>query len=138
MKPILDTQALAAFVREIAKEVVRTELGDRADDWIDQAHSPLGRRMHCRLVRTGALPGVSVHRRVLVRRRDLDAYIEARRPPPGDDLEPLRRMLGDPNPRARGRHGFSPDEAAERARALGFDEAEARVLARVGARRVQR
>jgi hypothetical protein len=38
--------------------------------------------MHLKLVRSGELPGVRVHRRVLVRRRDLDAYIEAHRPPP--------------------------------------------------------
>jgi hypothetical protein len=34
MKPILDIEALPALVREIAQEVVRTELGERADDWM--------------------------------------------------------------------------------------------------------
>lgn len=143
MKPILDVEALAALVRAIALEVVRAELGERGDDWIDQSHSPLGRRIHCRLVRSGALSGVSVHRRVLVRRRDLDAYIEARRAPAvdadADDLEPLRQRLADPLPRRRsGRHGIDPEIAAAQARLLGFDEDEARALARIGARRIKR
>jgi hypothetical protein len=141
MRPIVDIDALEARIRAIAREVVRAELGERGDDWIDQAHSPLGRRTHCRLVRSGALPGVSVHRRVLVRRRDLDAYVEARRAPPAgtDELEPLRRRLAESPPvsgRAVGRS--SADEAVQRARILGFNEAEARALARVGARRIAR
>ena len=141
MRPIVDIDALEARIREIAREVILAELGERGDDWIDQAHSPLGRRTHCHLVRSGALPGVSVHRRVLVRRRDLDAYVEARRAPPAgtDELEPLRRRFAEDLSRPRKAVGrLSADEAAQRARVLGFDEAEARAFARVGARRVAR
>ena len=141
MKPILDIDALEARIREIACEVLRAELGERGDDWIDQARSPLGRRTHCRLVRTGAPPGVSVHRRVLVRRCDPDAYIEAHRAPPAgtDELEPLRRRLIEQPSRSGSTVGrWSADEAAQRARVLGFDQAEARVLARIRARRVAR
>jgi excisionase family DNA binding protein len=60
-------------IRAVVRDLLASE--DRGDDWIDQAHSPLGRRTHCRLVREGVIPGVRVHRRVLVRRRDLDAYV---------------------------------------------------------------
>jgi len=56
---------------------LRAMLSTRQDDWIDQAKSPLGSRLHCRLVRQGRLKGSKVARRVLVRRKDLDAFIEA-------------------------------------------------------------
>jgi excisionase family DNA binding protein len=79
------TDSLVDALREEIRAAVRDELqamrGD-GDEWIDQAHSPLGRRTHCMLVRTGELPGVRLHRRVLVRRRDLDAYIESHRSAP--------------------------------------------------------
>jgi excisionase family DNA binding protein len=85
---ILDVDALDARIREIARDAIRSELGERGDDWVSQHRSPLGREMHCRLVRDGKLPGVRVHRRVLVRRRDLDAYIESHRaaPPVANDV----------------------------------------------------
>lgn len=47
------------------------------DEWIDQDRSPLGRRSHCELARAGHLGGArKVAGKWLVRRRDLDAYIE--------------------------------------------------------------
>ena len=45
------------------------------DQWIDQCHSPLGRRLHCALARQGRLPARKVGRRWLVRGADLDAFI---------------------------------------------------------------
>ncbi len=64
-------------VRVIVQQELDARYGQSREDWIDQRRSPLGRKMHCALVRRGELPGISVHRRVLVRRRDLDAYIES-------------------------------------------------------------
>jgi hypothetical protein len=61
--------------REIAREEINAAR-DSGDDWIDQRHSPLGRKLHCAEWRAGVLPGRKVHRRVLVRRRDLDTYVE--------------------------------------------------------------
>jgi hypothetical protein len=47
-------------------------------DWLDQAASPLGRRRHCELARSGGLAGArKVNGRWLVRRREIDAYIES-------------------------------------------------------------
>lgn len=51
------------------------EVRDPAE-WVDQHHSPLGRRRHCRLVREGKLPGSKVEGHVYVRRADLDAFLE--------------------------------------------------------------
>lgn len=45
--------------------------------WVAQAQSPLGRRVHCNLVRKGVLRGHKVGKRVLVRHEDLDRYIES-------------------------------------------------------------
>jgi hypothetical protein len=73
---LFDEAALERCVRQIFREESAKQSGDGAD-WIDQTRSPLGRELHCELVRSGVLPGCKVHRRVLVRRRDLDAYIES-------------------------------------------------------------
>lgn len=65
---------IAAGVRElIAAELAR---GAGASEWVDQNHSPLGRRIHLRLAREGRLPSRKVRRRVLILRKDLNAYIE--------------------------------------------------------------
>lgn len=47
-----------------------------ANDWIDQRTSPLGRRRHLELARSGVLPSRKHGSKVLVRRDDLNAYIE--------------------------------------------------------------
>jgi hypothetical protein len=46
-----------------------------SDEYYDQESSPLPAHIHTLLVRTGALPGFKVARRVLVRRDDMHAYI---------------------------------------------------------------
>lgn len=51
----------------------------REDDWIDQSSSPLGRRAHLQAVRDGKLTGRKVAGRVLVRRSEMDAFIESHR-----------------------------------------------------------
>jgi len=55
--------------------VIERDVGQR-DEWISQYDSPLGRRGHLKAVRTGALAGVKVGRRVLVRRSDVDSYLQ--------------------------------------------------------------
>lgn len=68
--------AIFAGVRQLVKAELQAAKGD-GDAWISQEDSPLGRREHCRLARSGALPGRKVGKRWLVRRSELDAYIEA-------------------------------------------------------------
>jgi len=71
--------------------------GFAASEWVDQCSSPLGRRRHLALVRSGVLRGVKEGRRVLVRRSDLDAYLAGHRPPPtierDDDVEGMIRAI---------------------------------------------
>lgn len=59
-------------------ELVRAEIAiaANANDWVEQKHSPLGRRKHLQLAREGAFPSQKHGKRVLVRRADLNAYIE--------------------------------------------------------------
>jgi len=45
-------------------------------EYYDQENSPLPPHTHALLVRTGLVPGFKVARRVLVRRKDMHAYIE--------------------------------------------------------------
>jgi excisionase family DNA binding protein len=72
--PAAVLNALGDWVRAL----VRAELArPDQDEWLDQNRSPLGRRRHLALVREGKLPGHKDGKRVLVRRRDLDSYIEA-------------------------------------------------------------
>lgn len=64
------------FVPFVAAELRGATSAEEGDGWIDQACSPLGRRLHCALARAGTLPARKMGRRWLVRRADLDAYIE--------------------------------------------------------------
>jgi excisionase family DNA binding protein len=71
---------------QIAKGVSGTE-------WIDQATSPLGRRRHLRLVRQGVLRGVREGRRVLVRRKDIDAYLATKTVTPAEGGDGVDAMI---------------------------------------------
>lgn len=79
------------LITEGVMEMVEAQVarGMAAGEWVDQATSPLGRRRHCELVRSGALPGVREGRRVLVRREDLNKYLmgKQRVAPPSDEDE---------------------------------------------------
>lgn len=60
------------------------------EEWVDQNASPIGKRAHLEAVRRGELPGHKIGHAVLVRRVDLDAYIEkhgAHVKPPANDGE---------------------------------------------------
>lgn len=48
------------------------------DEWVDQRSSPLGRRRHCELAKSGALAGARLDaRHWYVRRRVIDEYIDS-------------------------------------------------------------
>jgi hypothetical protein len=72
---------LAELYRELASihEHLSREGGE---DYVDQRHSPLGARLHCRLARTGELPGYRAGRRVLIQRAHIEAYLERHRVTP--------------------------------------------------------
>jgi excisionase family DNA binding protein len=88
---------LHALVDRIADEIERTR---RADEWVDQAHSPLGRAKHLRLAREGVLPSSKEGRQVLIKRSVLDAYIakhkvETKISETEDDERAAERLLAE-------------------------------------------
>lgn len=71
-------------------------------EWIDQTRSPLGRRKHCRLARTGKLVGARKDgRQWLVKRRDLDVYLSAA-DGAGEDASEAEVLAFRSKPRRRG------------------------------------
>jgi hypothetical protein len=74
----MNANRVAALLRELASELERQRVSSRSnDDWIDQYHSPLGKRLHLDLVRAGKLKGYKPDRvHVYVKRSDLNAYLE--------------------------------------------------------------
>jgi excisionase family DNA binding protein len=50
--------------------------GVAANEWVDQKSSPLGKNRHLALARTGKIPSKKVGQLVLIRRDDLNAYLE--------------------------------------------------------------
>ena len=60
-------QALAPYLCELFQL--------RTPEFYDQTNSPLGRRKHLDLVRSGTLPGQKVGRRVRVAREAIDRYM---------------------------------------------------------------
>lgn len=81
--------ALRALADALAPHLVRY-LAPKVDDsvsYFSQYDSPLGRKRHLELARTGQLPGYRVGRLVLVRRETVRAYIE------GDAMDAPRARL---------------------------------------------
>jgi stalled ribosome rescue protein Dom34 len=64
--------ALDGYVREVLSGVAG------ANEWVDQHASPLGKRAHMEAVRRGDLRGVKHGRRILVRRAELNSFLEHR------------------------------------------------------------
>jgi hypothetical protein len=64
--------ALEVYVRDIVADVAVS------DEWVDQHTSPLGKRAHLEAVRRGDLHGVKHGRRILVRRSELNSFLETR------------------------------------------------------------
>ncbi len=67
-----------ALIADAVSEMVAGFVAQAAAgaEWVDQETSPLGRRRHLQLVRSGALPCVHERRRRLVRRSDINRYLE--------------------------------------------------------------
>lgn len=82
-------------IADAIDELVEARLakGAAAAEWIDQNTSPLGKHRHLDLVRRGILKGVKQGKRVLVRRLDIDAYMEdneiAPKPAADDDVDAM-------------------------------------------------
>lgn len=68
------TRTLVAGVRDL----IRAEVARHAasSDYYDQVSSPLGRRRHNELARSGKIPATKVHGRWMIRKDDLREYIE--------------------------------------------------------------
>lgn len=66
----------AAAVRFADEIVSAIEIHSGGTEWVDQHESPLGKRRHLEAVRRGDLKGRKEGRRVLVRRAEVDAYLE--------------------------------------------------------------
>ena len=79
LSPDARIDAAKRLLVEAIDQLVEARLakGAAASDWVDQDASPLGRDRHLRLVRRGVLPATKDGNRRLVRRVDLDAYLEA-------------------------------------------------------------
>lgn len=65
---------LAEGIAELVKATI--DEGLAGGEWVDQHHSPLGKRRHLELCRTRKLPSQKLGKRVLVRRDDMNAFIE--------------------------------------------------------------
>ncbi len=69
-----------ALIADAVSEMVAGFVAQAAAgaEWVDQSTSPLGRRRHLQLVRDGVLPSVHDKRRRLVRRADINRYLDGR------------------------------------------------------------
>ena len=65
---------LRTFADEVEAEL--DGMGDPADPWIDQDHSPLGKWKHLELAKTGVLKASKGHRKkVLIKQSEIDRYL---------------------------------------------------------------
>lgn len=68
------TRIVAEGIIELVNATI--DEGLAGGEWVDQDHSPLGREKHKRLCQQGELPHKKVGKKILVRRDDMNAYIE--------------------------------------------------------------
>jgi excisionase family DNA binding protein len=69
--------ALDEHIRAIVRDELHASATDGVDEWVDQNSSPLKRKKYLELVRKGELRESKCGRQVLVRRSELDVYLEA-------------------------------------------------------------
>lgn len=65
---------IGAAVQDLVTAALEEGLSE--SEWVDQRSSPIGKRKHLELVREGKLVARKIGTRVLVRRDDLNRYIE--------------------------------------------------------------
>ncbi len=70
------TNPLRIKLHSLIDEIVDALESTAAPEWIDQKSSPLGRRRHLELARSGVLKSTKDAGRVLIRRTDIDRYLE--------------------------------------------------------------
>lgn len=75
MTTALRDRIRAAALRFADDIATALEVQSNGTEWVDQNTSPLGKRRHLALVRSGTLLGTKEGRKVLVRRSDIDAYL---------------------------------------------------------------
>jgi hypothetical protein len=99
---VLDIEAVKAVIAEAVRDAVARN--GAGDDWVDAKTSPLGKRAFHRLARANAFPVSKIGRKLVARRSDVEAYLEAQRvrfelpvSAPSEDADPVARAL------ARGR-----------------------------------
>ncbi len=65
-------------IAEGVAELVEAKIaqGVAAGEWVDQNHSPIGKRRHLELARTGKVPSRKVGKQVLIRRTVLNDYLD--------------------------------------------------------------
>jgi excisionase family DNA binding protein len=68
------TKIYATLAENFAR-LARLEQEASPSEWVDQAASPLGRRAHLKLAKTGKVPVARFGRKVLIRKSDLDAFL---------------------------------------------------------------
>jgi hypothetical protein len=75
--PALQREMIArALLKAIDAYIdMRVARATDGEQWVNQNHSPLGKRAHLQAVRRGQLEGVKHGKRVLVRRSDLNSYL---------------------------------------------------------------
>jgi hypothetical protein len=71
----LAASALLAAIDRYIRVAIRAP--SQAEEWVDQHTSPLGKRAHLEAVRSGKLRGVKHGRRILVRRAELNSFLES-------------------------------------------------------------
>lgn len=78
LTPAARTDRAMRLLRESIVELVKATLdeGNAVAEWVDQNHSPLGKRRHLELARTKRIASKKHGKLVLIRRDDMNAYIE--------------------------------------------------------------
>ncbi len=103
--PPLSPQArIERAKRLLAESIVelvaaQVEQASTAAAWVDQNHSPLGKRRHLSLVRSGALKGSREGILVFVRRAEIDAYLARKQivrvDPEADEEQEVSRLVSE-------------------------------------------
>lgn len=96
----MNVTQIRAEVHAMLDKILDAALQQRTE-YYDQTDSPIGRRAHLELARSGAVPSFRSKRKILIRRADLDAWLERQRrkivPHEVDDDAAVERVLAAVN-----------------------------------------